>query len=101
MHFRTSVYVKDGYYFKDDDKRLSQSDWSHIVVNFNVDQFRGKKFYSFSTFVNGVQILTDSTRYKQDTTEGKGRMVIGRAFTEVDSLYTSMDVDQMVMFNRV
>ena len=43
----------------------------------------------------------DSTRYEQDTTRGNGRMVIGRAFTEVDDLYTSMDVDQVVLFNRV
>ena len=71
------------------------------MLNVDVSIFRGRKYYSFSTYVNGVHVLIDNTIRAQDTTPRNGRLVIGRTFTEIDNLYTFMEVDQVVFFNRV
>ena len=56
---------------------------------------------SFTTYVNGDVVLRDRTKYRQDTTFGEGKLVIGKTFTSVDKYYTSMVVSQVALFNQV
>ena len=55
---------------------------------------------SFALYVNGVVAITDLTKIARDTAYGNGRIVLGRAYSEVDDYYTSMEVDQLVFYNR-
>ena len=70
------------------------------MVNYYVDVIFGTH-NAFTTFVNGDIVFSDSRKYEQDTTPGEGKLAIGRAFTEVDGLYTSMEVDRVVFFNNI
>ena len=53
-----------------------------------------------SAYVNTHRSLTDNTKFAQDTEAGDGRIVLGRAYSEVDDFYTSMEVDELSFFNE-
>ena len=53
----------------------------------------------FRAYVNGRLALSDHTKFAQATEPGNGRIVLGRAYGEVDDFYTSMIVDEAVFYN--
>ena len=54
----------------------------------------------FDVSINGKRVIHDNTKIPLDTASGDRRIVIGKAYSEVDDHYTSMDVDQVVFYNK-
>ena len=66
--------------------------WIHLVLNYAPRMFE--------VYVNAQQTLADITKFGQKTTFGDGRIVLGRAYSEVNNYYTSMVVDEVEFFNE-
>ena len=94
-YFSTDFDVSGGSF--DNSGYRPSNDWFHVVINYSGPN-NGE---GFVTYFNGETAYNDSTVEEDDTTPGDGRIVIGRSFTEVDDYYTSMAVDEVVLFNKV
>ena len=72
--------------------------WFHIVVNFigpSVTQ-------GFRVYNDGVQVGGDSRVERGLThTEGDGRIVFGRFYTNVNDRYGSAHMGELLLFNQV
>ena len=90
-YFRASIWVRGGHYTQVEDVGPPSS-WFHLVLNYAPG--------GFSLYVNGVLALTDITKYLRNTKFGDGRIVLGRAYSEVNNYYTSMEVDQVEFYNE-
>ena len=51
-------------------------------------------------YINGEQVAIDTTKTPQSPLAGDGRIVIGRRFTDVDEKYASVQVDELIFFNK-
>ena len=89
------MYVSGGsfYHFQ----YRPSNDWFHIVVNY----FGPNNGEGFNTYFNGNIAFTDNTIQEDNTTAGNGRIVIGKSFTEIDDYYTSLEVDEVLLFNKI
>ena len=66
------------------------------VLNFlGPNDEEGIRIYENGKHVGNHTIITQSS-----TTESNGRIVIGRAFTEINNYYASVQVDELLFFNR-
>ena len=65
--------------------------WFHIVLNFMGNIMR--------IYLDGVIRSTLPTGSSSQV-PGDGRIVIGRRFSELDSNYASVQVDELLFFNR-
>ena len=45
-------------------------------------------------------MASDTTKNVQSRSAGDGRIVVGRYFTDMDQWYSSVEVDELVFFNR-
>ena len=80
------MHLRDGDFYAD---VPPPSDWAHIVLNYN-DSSEG----------GGVGIYLDlpgSTWIY--LSPGEGRVVVGRAYTNLDVRYASVDIDELSFFN--
>ena len=72
------------------------NEWVHGVLNFlGPNDEEGIRIYENGKHVGNHTIITQSS-----TTESNGRIVIGRAFTEINNYYASVQVDELLFFNR-
>ena len=44
--------------------------------------------------------MSDRSKNDEVNTAGNGRIVIGRSFTDVNDFYTTMEMEELVIFNR-
>ena len=53
-------------------------------------------------YMDGVEVATaaDSFPTQSPGSPGNGRIVVGRGKTDVDDLYSSVEVDELIYFNR-
>ena len=51
-------------------------------------------------YVNGVQVASDNMKIAVAYQSGDGRIVVGRYYTDSNRLYTSVEVDELIFFNR-
>ena len=71
------------------------NEWVHGMLNFlGPNNEEGIRIYQ-----NGKHVGNHTTITQASTSESNGRIVIGRAFTEVDLQYSSVEVDQLLLFN--
>ena len=92
--YRTKISVSDGDFYESSDQ-VSDS-WFHVVINYIVSDC-GK---GFTTYINGRAAMSDRSINEGFNTAGNGRIVIGRSFTEVNDFYTTMEMEELVIFNR-
>ena len=76
---------------------VSYDEWHHFVANF-IGPRDGE---GIVLFLNGS--LFDSTTTLKDISgpAGNGLVVIGRSYTDWDSDYSSVELDELLFFNRV
>ena len=72
-------------------------DWTHLALVYHV--IPSNRMTSFVLYVNDVSALTDLIKIARDTAYGDGGIVLGRAYSEVDKYYTSMEVDGVTFYN--
>ena len=73
-----------------------RSGWTHIVLNYigpNDDE--GIRIY-----YNAEELESDITNLVVSFSAGDGRIVIGRGYTNENSNYASVNVDELLFFNR-
>ena len=51
-------------------------------------------------FHDGALVQVQLRRLNYDGTPGNGRLVIGKQYVDEDDKYVSMDLDELVFFNR-
>ena len=70
--------------------------WTHIVMNYigpnDGEGIRG--------YYNGSEVASETTKSEDTVPAGDGRIVIGRVFTYSDERYTSMQIDELIFFNK-
>ena len=92
----SGVYVPEAGFVNSNYTTLSG--WIHIVINFiGPNHGEGYKLY-----LNGALFGRAPYRFSgfQVPADGVRRIVIGRAFTNFDGVYGSVDVDELVFFNQ-
>ena len=81
--------------FYDSSDEVSDS-WFYVVINY-IGSDRGE---GFTTYINGRAAMSDRSKNDEFNTAGNGRIVIGRSFTDVNDFYTTMEMEELVIFNR-
>ena len=101
LYFRASIWETGGYYIENHSE-LPLRGWTHLALVYHVIPSQGNRRLSvFATHVNGLVVLNDNTQFRQDTAFGDGRIVLGRAYSEVDDFYTSMTIAEVEFYNDV
>ena len=70
-------------------------DWTHLTL-----VYKNNEPYSIALYINGDLIATDRTQVAQDTIPADGRIVLGRAYSDMNAFYTSIDIDELGFYNR-
>ena len=71
------------------------SGWTHIGLNYiGPNNGQGIRVYQ-----DGVQAGSDVTRSNTMYSVPSGRVVVGRLYTNLDSEYLGVDVDELLFFN--
>ena len=95
IYFRTEFYV-DGANFHNFALRPSDDQWFHVVINY----FGSVEGLGFVTYVDGEVEHSERDPVTERTGEGNGRIVIGRLYTETDTEYSTMGIDELLVFNN-
>ena len=93
LSFRIFLNLPDGYFYLKD-PRLSG--WIHVTLNYlgpNIGE-------GIKIFYDGTEVVSDTTKDGGSFPAGDGRIVLGRFFTDTDEKYTSMQVDELLLFNE-
>ena len=70
--------------------------WTHVVLNYlGPEEGEGIRVY-----YNGVQTGSDDTERLSTFQAGVGRVAVGRLYTDTDSDYPGVDVDELMFFNE-
>ena len=93
-YLRTLFYVSGGYFIKSDIR--PSFDWFHVVIKY----FGPNNGQGFKTHFNGNLNVTSTTKFPYTITPSNRKIVIGGAYTEIDDVYTSMEVDELLFFNH-
>ena len=77
--------------------QLGQSnEWIHIALNYiGPEEGEGIAMYQ-----DGIQVATGENKLFRNFSATSGKIVIGRAYTYIDELYTNAQVDEMLFFNQ-
>ena len=87
------VYVTDGHFIAYPQK---SSRWTHIVLNY-IGPENGQGIRNYN---DGAEVESDTTKNQQSFSPGDGRIVVGRFFTDRNQQYASVQVDELIFFNR-
>ena len=89
---RFQVDLPDGYFYISQSKATG---WTHVVMNY----IGPKNGQGIRMHVNGADVVSDTNKTAQSLTTGDGSIVVGRLFTDSNSYYSSVDVDELIYFN--
>ena len=90
---RFRVHLQDGRF---DVLLVRPTGWFHIVLNYmGTGDNEGITLY-----MDRVEVSSDTTKYAGPYLPGDGRIVVGRVYTDSDQLYSSVQVDELLFFNR-
>ena len=92
--FRLQIYLTEGGFFYDINPPIT---WTHIVLN-----------YIGPNDGQGIQVYEDGSLTGRDTSksdqlteiQGDGSLVLGRLVTNADRHYSSVEVDELLLFNE-
>ena len=93
LSFRIFLILPDGYFYLKDPR---PSGWIHVTLNYlgpNIGE-------GIKIFYDGTEVASDTTKDGGSFPAGDGRIVVGRFFTDTDEKYTSMQVDELLLFNQ-
>ena len=91
--FRFTIRLQDGVFQTYPDK---PSRWTHVVLNyFGPDDGQG-----ITIHYNGAQVGSDTRQRIGTALPGDGRIVVGRRFTGRNRAYASIEVDELIFFNK-
>ena len=88
---RYGVHVSDGRFYS---KANGSHGWFHIVLNF-IGPSDGIQIYN-----DGVKVTNDASKRPKNYTDGDKNIVIGRRFSDLDTRYASVQVDELLFFNQ-
>ena len=93
MFFRFAVNVLNGEF----SARFSiPTGWTHIVLNYiGPNEGEGTRVY-----YNAAEVASDTTKSEKTYPTGDGRIVVGRYYTDEDRYYMSMQIDELIFFNK-
>ena len=92
IFFRFYVYLPNGRFFVSESK---PTHWFHVVLNYiGPNNGQGMRIYR-----DGVEEGSHTTRISESLSAGDGRIVVGRWYTDSDSYYSSIQVDELIFFN--
>ena len=76
--------------------RTRPTGWTHVVLNY-IGPNAGIK-----VFFNGAEVGSDTHIYTSSSPNqaGEGRIVVGRFYPDKDTRYTSMQIDELIFFNK-
>ena len=93
LFFRYFFHTHDANYFV---SAALPSGWTHIVVNY-IGSGSGE---GVRVFYNGQQVGSDTTSWGYIRHAPNGRIVIGRVYTDHSVYYSSVQIDQLALFNQ-
>ena len=70
--------------------------WTHIVVNY-IGPNNGE---GIRIFYDGQEVMNSTVKKGGPYPAGDGRIVVGRTFTDEDRFYASMQIDELIFFNK-
>ena len=68
--------------------------WVHLVLNF-IGPAEG-----FQVFKDGAHVPGLQTKRSYSRPSGAGRLVLGKQYPHKDGQYSSVDLDELIFFNR-
>ena len=92
VHYSFLVSLSNIYMYKVISKVDNQ--WVHLVLNFIVSE------EGFQVFKDGALVPRQLTKAYFSRPLGDGRLVLGRRHPSTDDFYSSVDLDELVFFNR-
>ena len=90
--YRFDIHLPDGFF---DPRHTLTIEWTHVVLNY-IGPNDGKVF---GVYYNGVQEGNHTVKSGSHSA-GDGRIVVGRALTDLDGFYASVQVDELTFFNQ-
>ena len=84
----------DGYFYADGGE--TPSDWTNGVLNY----IGPRDGHLIRIYQDGVQTGSDVAAAGGPSSQGQGRVVVGREFTHLDEKYASVAVDELMFFNQ-
>ena len=93
MYLRFDVHLQDGNFAANNYKPCG---WTHIILNyFNSSDGEGIRIY-----YNGSEVASDTSKADGLQSPGYGRIVVGRKYTDSDQDYFSVQIDELIFFNK-
>ena len=72
------------------------SGWFHLLLNYiGPNNGQGIRIY-----YDGVEVGSADTKKRKTSTGGNGRIAIGRLYYDLDDVYDSVQVDELLFFNE-
>ena len=93
MQFRFYVFLQNGRF---QTYPYKPNGWTHAVLNY-IGPSNGE---GIRIFYNGAQVASDTSNDGGSHSAGDGRIVVGRYNTGEDGNYASVEVDELIFFNR-
>ena len=70
--------------------------WTHIVLNY-IGPNDGEGIW---IYYNGAEVVNGTTKSDGTYSAGDGRIVVGRCYIDEDRRYASMEIDELIFFNK-
>ena len=94
-NYSFNLYLPDGYRSQGMPP-VPFNEWHHFACSFTDPDEEDR----FQVFYDGTTSGTRHAFSPTTSSTGSGRVVIGRAFINVDNSYTSLELDELLFFNR-
>ena len=91
MYSRYHVYLADEYFIIGTSK---QSGWIHVVLNYIGPSDGIRLFY------DGAEVKSDTVKDAASVPSGDAGIVVGRRYTDIDSYYGNVKIDELIFFDQ-
>ena len=89
------MYLPEKYYSQT--IAFQESRWFHVVLNYLGED---GDMEGFNVYHSKKLVGPRTSEYTKQSSPGNSRVVLGRQFTDDDHYYTSVQVDELMFFNR-
>ena len=93
LSFRIFFILSDGFFYLGHPKSAG---WTHLTLNY----IRYEDGQGIRMYYDGREVASDTTNFGGTYSAGDGRIVVGRIFTDRDENYASIQVDELIYFNK-
>ena len=94
LDYSYRVSVSDGYFYQSHPTPLWQ--WFHLALVFNEPE----ESEGINLYYNGIQVANDNVERNRLFSKEIANMTIGRRYTDFDSNYASVLVDELMLWNH-